>query len=270
MHSPRFLLLLALALCVCLASCSPSDTGKAPKAKPGTPAYFWAQAETTYAAGDFTGAAANLEKLTTRDGEYRQRAQIWLMALHAGIAKGDMRWADALEKGRKFSRTGEATFRREMAAARSAASQSVMSYLELANQYLGGEIPEQPEIAFAAAPAAGQPTELARIEKGILPPVAEMELARNRLRAQAISETTKAVAPEAGPGDRNKLFAAMASEMIDLCELYSSKRLNETGRVRMLTQVAGVAVEKMTPCDVSKALRKKIDGLNKKAGKPVS
>lgn len=270
MHSPRFLLLLALALCVCLASCSPSDTGKAAKAKPGTPAYFWAQAAAAYAAGDFTGAIANLEKLTIRDNEYRQRAQIWQMALLAGIAKGDMRWADTLDKGRPFSRTGEAAFRREMAAARSAASQSVMSYLELANQYLASEIPEQPEVPFAPAPAAGQPTELARIEKGILPPQAEMELARKRLRAQAISETTKAVAAQPGPVDRNKLFAAMASEMIDLCELYSSKRLNETGRVRMLTQVAGVAVDKMTPCDVSKALRKKIDGLSKKAGSPVS
>lgn len=270
MHPPRSLLLLALALCVCLASCSSSETAKVAKPKPGTPAYFWAQAEAAYSAGDFVTAAANLDKLTGRDSEYRQKAQIWLMTLYAGMAKGDMNWADALDKGRKVSRTGEAAFRREMAGARSAASQSVMNYLELANQFLSSELPEKPEVSFKAAPAAGHPPELARIEKGILAPAAEMELARKRLRAQAISETTRAVAPESGPVDTNQLLAAMASEMIDLCDLYSSKRLNEAGRVRMLTQVAGAAVEKMTPCEMSKALRKKIDGLNKSAGKPLS
>lgn len=273
MHPPRQVLLPALALCVCFASCSPSPSGPkvAAKAKPGTPGYFWSQAQTTYAAGDFAGAAASLEKLASRDSEYRQRAQLWLMALQAGMAKGDMRWADTLEFGRKFSRTGEAAFRREMAAARSSASQAVMSYLELANQFLASEVPEKPEVPFAAAPPAGVPPELARIEKGILPPLAEMELVRNRLRAQAISETTKAVAAaEPGPVERNKLFAAMAAEMIGLCDLYSPKRLNETGRVRMLTQVAGLAVDKMAANEDSKALRKKIDGLNKAAGKPAS
>lgn len=270
MHPPRLLSCLALALCVCLVSCSPSETAKSAKPKPGTPAYFWTQAQAAYEKGDFVGAAANLDKLTNRDSEYRQQAQLWLMALHAGMAKGDMQWADALDTGRKLSRTGEAAFRREMAAARAAASQAVMSYLELANQFISAGVPDKPEISFKAAPAAGRPTELARIEKGILPPAAEMELARARLRAQAISETTKALAPESGSIDKDQLLAAMAKEMIDLCDLYSSKRLNESGRIRMLTQVAGAAVESMTPCEASKALRKKLEALAKPGAKPVS
>lgn len=269
MSSPRSLLLLALAVCVCLVSCS-NTADKAERAKPGTPAYFWQQAQAAWEKDDFLTTASNLDKLTTRENEYRQRAQIWLMAIHAGFAKGDMDWADSLEKGRKLSRTGEAAFRREIAAARSSASQSVMSYLELANQHLSEGVPEEPVVPFTAAPAAPRPVEINKMEKGAVPPQAEMELIRSRLRAQAVSDSTKALLPEGGPVNRNQYLAALAGEMISLCDLYSSKRLNESGRVRMITQVAGHAVDNMTPCEKSKELRKKIDALQKNPTKPLS
>jgi hypothetical protein len=268
MSSPRSLLLLALAVCVCLVSCS--STEKAERVKPGTPAYYWQQAQAAWEKNDFISTASNLDKLTARDSEYRQRAQVWLMAIHAGLAKGDMDWADSLETGRKLSRTGEAVYRREIAAARSAASQSVMSYLELANQHLTAGVPEEPVVPFTAAPPAPRPVEIKKLEKGAMPAQAEVELIRDRLRAQAISDSTKALLPEGGKMDRNQYLAALASEMISLCDLYSAKRLNESGRVRMITQVAGHAVENMTPCDKSKELRKKIDALQKNPTKPIS
>jgi len=268
MLSPRSLLVLALALCVCLVSCS--QTEKADRAKPGTPAYFWQAANTAWEKGDFVTTVANLDKLTVRDSEYRAQAQVWLMTIHAGFAKGDMEWADVLETGRKRSRTGEATFRREMAAARSSASQSVMSYLELANQHLSAGVPEEPVIPFTAAPPADRPIEINKIEKGQFPPAAEAALIHDRLRAQAVAESTKAILPPDGKPNRNLYLAAMAKEMIDLCGLYGPKRLNETGRIRMITQVAGHAVESMTPCEVSKKLQKEIDVLIKSSGKPVS
>jgi hypothetical protein len=268
MLSPRPLLVLALVFGVCLVSCSTAE--KADRAKPGTPAYFWALAQAAWEKGDYLTTMSNLDKLVVRDNEHRHQAQVWLMAIHAGIAKGDMEWADILEKGRKFTRTGEAAFRREMAATRASASQSVMSYLELANQHLSAGVPDEPIVPFKAAPAATRPVEIGKVEKGAFPPASELELIRDRLRAQAIAETTKAMAPEKEPLNRNLYLAAMASEMIDLCDLYGPKRLNETGRIRMITQVAGHAVENMTPCEVSKALQKKIGEIVKTTGKPIS
>lgn len=263
MSSPRLFIPVVLALCVCLSSCS--STEQAQKARPGTPEYFWNAAETAWEKGDFVTASANLDKLTTREGEYKQRAQVWQMAILAGMAKGDMDWADVLETGRKVSRSGEAAFRREIAAARSSASQAVMSYLELANQHLTAGVPDQPVIAFTAAPPAARPVEIKKLEKGILPPAAEMELIHKQLRAQAISEATKVFIAESGQLSKQMYLAAMANEMVQLCDLYSPKRLNESGRVRMITQVAGFAVENMTPCEKSKELRQKIAALQKPA-----
>ena len=268
MLSPRSLLVLALVVGVSLLSCTTAE--KADRAKPGTPAYFWTLAHAAWEKGDYVTTAANLDKLVVRDNEYRRQAETWLMAIHAGIAKGDMNWADTLEKGRKVARTGEAVYRREMAAARSSASQSVMNYLELANQHLTAGVPDAPVVPFKAAAAATRPVEIAKVEKGTFPPPSELELIRDRLRAEAIAITTKAMAPSEEPLNRNLYLAAMATEMIDLCDLYGAKRLNETGRIRMIAQVAGHAVDNMTPCDVSKALQKKITALAKNAPKPSS
>lgn len=268
MLSPRSLLVLTLVLGVCFISCTTAE--KAERAKPGTPAYFWVLAQAAWEKGDYLTTTSNLDKLVVRDNEFRHQAQLWLMAIHAGIAKGDMNWADTLETGRKVTRTGEAAYRREMAAARASASQSVMSYLELANQHLSAGVPDAPVVPFKAAPPATRPVEIAKVEKGTFPPPPELELIRDRLRAQAIAETTKTMAPEQEPLNRNLYLAAMASEMISLCDLYGPKRLNETGRIRMITQVAGHAVESMTPCEVSKALEKKIAELKKKTSKPIS
>jgi hypothetical protein len=86
-----------LSLCVLvgggliLTSCS---SGPQPPA-PGTPAFFWAAAKETYAAGDYEKTVQHLGRICNTQSDYPARAQPWLLVLTSGMAKANMDLAEA-------------------------------------------------------------------------------------------------------------------------------------------------------------------------------
>src|SRR5689334_10966966 len=78
--------------------------------QPGTPAFYWAAAKTTYGSGDFVKASENLSQLIRTDSEFSARAQPILMVLSAGMARAYMDLADNFEEGARANRANPMPF----------------------------------------------------------------------------------------------------------------------------------------------------------------
>src|SRR3954469_24646384 len=89
-----------LGACV-LGSCS---QGPAP-VRPGTPAFFWAAADTAWRAGDYIKTNETLSQLVAGDTEYAARARAWQLIAASGLAEGYNRLADAYESGSRNNRS---------------------------------------------------------------------------------------------------------------------------------------------------------------------
>src|SRR5713226_10277436 len=96
-----------LSACFMLVSCGDSN---APQ--PGTPAFYWAAAEETFAAKDYIKTMEHLEKLGATDNEYTARARPWLLVMTSGMARGYMDLADNFDAGTHANKTNPIDFRR--------------------------------------------------------------------------------------------------------------------------------------------------------------
>src|SRR5215472_8569304 len=79
---------------VILISCS-GESGP----QPGTPAFYWAAAKQTYAAGDYAKTTDNLDRVVATENEFTPKARPWLLVLTSGMARGYMELADRFESG---------------------------------------------------------------------------------------------------------------------------------------------------------------------------
>src|SRR6185437_3529708 len=65
--------------------------------KPGTPAFYWAAAKETYAAGDYQKTVEHLGNIVSGQNEYVARAQPWLLVLTSGMALCYMDLAESFD-----------------------------------------------------------------------------------------------------------------------------------------------------------------------------
>ncbi len=285
---PFFLTLLSgLALVLTSSSCSSTSTTKT-GIEPGSPAFFWAAAKDAHSKGDFALAAENLRRLTTGPAnEYRERAEVWVMTLYAGLAAGDMEWVQTLKDGLKTARSNQADFRKAMTAASADANQNLMQYAEVAHAAMNRGLPS-PDVPVAftipALDAKDTDAEPGKIAKGILPPAAELAAIRQQYRRKAAflamtrvsgngKDIEKAKAALAGGDLKIKTDAwrtAIAQDFLTAADCYEPKRLDHAARAKLMLDEAKEALEKIPAGGEAKDLKKRLDTLSKKLLKPAT
>src|SRR5579859_5263367 len=124
---PRAFLAFAVAgFSLIAAGCS---SGPRPP-QPGTPAFYWAAARSTYTQGDFLKTSDNLSQLNTST-EFGPRAQPWSIVIQAGLAKGYMDLAENFEYGAHANRANPTPFIRQVQQLRSLASSAAIQLVEI-------------------------------------------------------------------------------------------------------------------------------------------
>jgi hypothetical protein len=272
-------LLAAAALGVSLISCS---TGPAPP-KPGTPEFSWTAAQNAFSRGSFDRAADSLITISDKSNVYQQRAQVWMIVLRAGLTRGDMEFADAMDEGREAAKVRQLDFRRVSFNSRNIASQNAMRFAECAHAFVGSFKDAEVTIPFAMPPgSAEKPEAIGRIVKGMILPPAEIDAARTAmLQRNVVLAVTRLV----GEGDnvdkaKEKLAAAdtklpreaflqfLGGEFAGISDLYMPKKLSALDRVKLFCDEGKAALKDVKPSDETKKIEKKIDTNLKKMREP--
>lgn len=273
----------AIVLGLGLVSCT-SEQGPA-AVKPGTPAFFWHGAEESYKKGNFAKVVDQLGNLTSKGNDYRDRARVWLMAVSAGLARGNMEWADIMEKGGKAARTGQLEFRKQMSLARATANQHALRLVELSHQYTGtvkdAEIPfgygwpqlnveKTPEVERALKGIALNPAETAKSlglmeQRGVLQAMSRFAGAGDDLKKAA-----EVLSNDGFKRPRDKFMLALAGELVEIAQLYMPKKLDQSGRAHLFCSEAKDALSQVPASKESKELAKRVEATLKKLPKTTS
>jgi hypothetical protein len=269
---------LAVAGCCLIAiSCSSAP----PPPKPGTPAFFWGAAKTTYASGNFLKASENLSQIARSENEFAVRAQPVLLVLELGIARAYTDLADNFEAGGRVNRANPGPFRRQATLLRGMAGATALQIAETAHKFLAG--PKSETVAFEFGYPAGssaEPTQLQRVAKGMLFPDAEIEpLQKAMIQRGVLTSAARAVG--AGndvakalevfkPGDvkiaRPVFVLMLAKALHEQAGLFGPKKLDNPQRVAILCNEAEEALKSIPETKDTKELMTQI-AKTKKASK---
>ncbi len=219
--------------------------------RPGTPAFFWNAAQSTYHSGDFVKTAENLQQIVRSDNEFTARARPWAIVMSAGLARGYAETADAYDAGAKMNRANPMPFRKAASQLRTLASASAMEFTEGIHQYMNVE--KAPEITLAfdyPSGGAAEPPSLRKVSAGQLIQESEHEsLVRAMIQRGVLMAAGSAAGSPNDPaktletmkgGDakrpRAEFLAAMAQELFDRTELFGSSKLDLPNRTKMMCQ----------------------------------
>jgi hypothetical protein len=279
----RVLILLSLTLVVVLSLGLTSCGNAGPQAaQPGTPLFIWNQAQDAFQKGNFAAASNYLDRLTGKDGEFRDRAEVLQTIVGIGLARGEMEWADIFEDGSKYARTRYLDFKRSSSMARSGANQAVMRVAEI--QHKSMERLKNSDLVLAVTlPTLNTdlPVEAGRVKKGVALQESEQEGALAHMQQRSVM---KAVTLFTGAGEdvakarelmakgdfkipKETFYTTLAREYADLTELYGSKKLDQSGQIKMLCGEAEKALSLTPPSADTKAVQKKLDVIKKKLPK---
>jgi hypothetical protein len=264
----RFRLLTAVVLLSAwgLGSCS---QGPAP-VRPGSPAFYWAAADSAWRAGDYIKTNDSLNQLVTGDSEYAVRARVWQLIAASGLAEGYNDLADVYEKGARYNRTDAAGFREQVRLSRSAASTLSLQAAETFRRYLDTDKNASVSAAFAFPQADTPPAALlGKLNKGVLLKGAEAAdlqkamLHRGVSRAAARAAGIKPDAADAAEAfkkeiPREQFLVATASTMVEQSRLFGVKKLDQPQRLQALCGLAQEAVRLVPQSANSKELQGKI------------
>ncbi|MBI4893154.1 MAG: hypothetical protein HY821_21200 [Acidobacteria bacterium] len=280
--SYRLSLALSAVLCAGLVSCSSEQKGPQ-AAKPGTPAFFWAAANDGYKKGDFAAVVKNLGNIAASENEYKLKAQVSLIVINSGLARGDMEWADQLETGSKAARTRQLEFRKLVNTARTEASQAAMRTVDICHKLLPTLKDSQIPVAFGV-PAVNKdkPVEAEKLLKGVLPPEAELDAMRAKYQNRGVllsvarfgdpsgdlAKATAALSAADAKVARTSFLAYVAGELTELSAVFGPKKLDHAGRARVLLEEAKEALAEVPQSPDRAKLQKKMDEAAKKLPKP--
>lgn len=271
----QLLLWSAVAGLLAVTSCS---KGPEPP-KPGTPAFFWNAAKSTYQAGDLVKANENLQQIVRGENEFTARARPWAIILSAGLAQGYAATADAYEAGARMNRANPTPFRKEMNQLRTLANASTLEFADGVHRFMATD--QSPEVVLAfdsPTGAAGEPPALRKISSGQLIQDSERDaLVRAMIQRGVLLAASRAAGSPNDPAKtletlkngeakrpRAEFLAAMAQEMVDRLDLFGATKLDLPNRTRMLCQEATEALKAGSETKESKALNTKIQAALKK------
>jgi len=264
-----------LALIWAGASCS---SGPRPP-EPGTPAFYWAAAKSTYATGDFRKTGENLSQLRGGVDEFASRARPLSVVVSAGLARGYFDLAESYEAGAKMNRANPTPFRKQTSNLRSMASSAVLDFAEgvrlladkdkdpnltLACQYPTGSMAEPPALRKIAGGATLQDAEKDLLETAMLQRGVVMTMSSlvgspdDSARTLELFKAGEPSIPRA-----TFLFGA-AKALYDLSALYGPTRLDLPNRIQMLSQEALDTLQTIPENKDSKALAARIQASLKK------
>ena len=256
-----------------LLSCS---GGNAPQ--PGTPAFYWAAAKETYAAGDYQKTVEHLGNILSSQNDYAARAQPWMLVLTSGMAQGYTDLAESFDAGGHANRTQTANFRRQVNTYRGAANTLALQFADTYAKFQSND--EYVTLAFAYP--TGSPTEVLLLNKvagGAWLPDAEIETAQKRAIGRAVLlATCRAAGAQNDPAKAQDLLKtgeakvpraafveAMAAALFDDSKMYAHNKLDQPDKMKVFCDRAQQALKTVPASKESQALDKKIQAAVKKA-----
>jgi len=271
---PRAFLAFAVAsLCAIAAGC---NSGPQPP-QPGTAAFYWAAAQSTYAAGDFLKASENLSQMTN-SAEYAERSQPWSIVMSAGLAKGYLDLAQNFEYGARANRNNPTPFHRQVQQLRSLASAAVLECAEDAHKYLDASKADPIALEFPfPTGTAGEPGQLQRVAKGVIVPDADIEgLQKAMVQRGVLLTVTRVVGAADDPAKALDIFKAgnvkvpravfllaVAKALYEQADLYTPTKMDQPERLGMVCDQATRTLQALPPTKDTKDLLAKIAKLHK-------
>ena len=233
------------ALCL-LFACGPA----APRE--GTPAFFWAAAKETFAAGYYMKTADHLDRILQSDNEYTARAMPWSLLVTSGLASGYLDLVDQYEAGAKANTTTPGSFYKYASNYRSLASRLTLHFAETFNAFDKTKDDSVTlDFPFPSGTAAAVP-QLATVAKGNLLPASAADVAEQQAlqrgvllaisrAAGAPGDTAKAeqiLKSDGGKVSRATFSLAMARTLFESAQLYSRQQIKDTEKMTILCQRA--------------------------------
>ncbi len=265
-----------LVLGLTLSSCS---LGPAPP-QPGTPAFFWAGAQTTYRAGDILRTDENLQQLIATDNEFTARARPWAIVIAAGVTQGYLELADAYDVAAKANRANPMPFNKEASTLRSLASSSALEFAQSVHVFLGKDKDPNVLLAFEypTAGAVSQPSGIDKIKTGVLIQESERDALKKAMVQRGVLLTLCRAA--GSPDDvaktqetmkaaevripRATFLYAVAKALYDESAIFGGTKLDRPDRLKVMCDEATEALKGVPENKDTKALKGKIDGTLKK------
>lgn len=273
-------LIAVTALALGLVSCGGPQGPEKPQ--PGTPAFIWANAQELVKKGSFVDASNQLDKLTGKDGEFRDRAEALQIVIATGIAHGEMDWANVWEFGSDYAREKHSDFKRSASTVRATAQQMVMRAAEITHKR--AKALKDTDLALPAvlpALSAELPIEAQRVKKGVALLPAEQAPALAKMQQLGVMKSFMEFTGAGKDADKARdllskgdfkmakdtFLLAIAEQYTDLADIYGPKKLDQSGQVVMLCAEADAALALAAPSADVKAQQKKIAALRAKAAK---
>lgn len=273
-------LIAVTALALGLVSCGGAQGPV--KAQPGTPAFVWAHAQESINKGNFAEASDQLDKLTGKDGEYRDRAEVLQIVIASGLARGQMEWADVWDEGSKYARDRHLEFKRTGSAIRGTVQQLVMRAAEITHKRMkalnGTDLPLAVSLP---AISADLPIEAERVKKGVPLQSSEKALALLHMQQRGVLLSFAAFTGAGKDVDKARellskgdfkiaksvFFLTIARQFTELTDIYAAKKLDQSGQVGLLCSEADSALALASPSADVKAQQKKIAAIHAKLPK---
>jgi hypothetical protein len=245
----------------------------------GTPAFYWADANAAYKAGDFPKTAENLQRIVALESEFNTRARVWDFVISGGLAQGYSEFADAYEAGVLMNRANPTPFRKQVREMRSLAVTYAVQMTEDIHQFMVQNKDPQVRLAFAYPAGSTQsPPTLKRIAGGIVVQDAEREqtlqtmLRRGVLlslccvvgytgdsaKTAEVMKTTEVKVP------RETFLLGAACALEEHSALFGPTKLDQPNRSNVMLQEALEALQQLPKSGDSTALTDKLQRALKK------
>lgn len=259
--------LAAISATVILISCS-GDSGP----QPGTPAFDWAAAKQTFAAGDYAKTLDNLDRIVSGENEFTARARPWLLVLTAGMARANTELADRFEAGARANKGDPGGFRKNMSAYRAQASRLSLHFAQVFADFQKGREDSVP-LAFAFPTGSANPPQiLTRVASGIIPTTGDTEIAQKQNIERCVllaacaavgapddpaktQEVLKAPEPKVA---RAVFVTAMANVLFEQSQIFSRQKLDDPEKMKILCTRAQDALKGVPESKATKDLNAKI------------
>ena len=152
----------------------------------GLPAYFWAAAQESYAAGDYLKTLDHLDGILDSDSEYTARAVPWSLLLSSGLANGYADLADHYQAGGKKNKEAPGNFFKFVGSYRSQAGRLTLRFADNFAKY-GNLKGDSVTMAFNFPPGATEPVgQLETVAAGNLLPASVADQAETRALQRGI------------------------------------------------------------------------------------
>jgi hypothetical protein len=245
--------------------------------QPGTPAFYWAAAKETYAAGDYQKTVEHLGNILTTQNEYVARAQPWMLVLTSGMVQGYNDLAEAYDAGGHANHVQAANFRRQVSAYRGAANTLALQFADTFSKFQNKDEFVTLEFAYPT----GSPTEVLVLHKiygGVWPGDTDLETAQKRAIEHAlVLATCRAAGAKDDPAKAQDLLKtggkvpraafvqSMASALYEASQMYAHNKLDRPDTMKTFCARAQEALKTLPASKESTDLDKKIQAAMKKA-----